>query len=110
MRNISTALFVSSLLLVSPVTVYAHGSGGQSHGTTSASEIANKATEKVKSLVESGKLDKSWADVQYDRVTSNGKEWVVTFINNKISDKTKQTLHVFMGDDGTYIATNFTGK
>ena len=109
MRNISTALLVSSLFFVSPVTAYAHGSIGH-HGTISATEIAKKATEKVQSLVESGKLDKSWADVQYDKVTSNGKEWVVTFINNKISDKAKQTLHVFMGDDGTYIATNFTGK
>ena len=110
MRNISTVLLVSSLLFASPVMVYAHGSGEQSHGAASFNDIIKKATEKVKSLVESGKLGKNWADVQYDSATTKGDEWVVKYKNDKESDPAKQTLYLFFGLDGAYSATNFTGK
>ena len=73
-----------------------------------------KATEKVKSLAESGKIDKSWAGIKAVGATqktfANESEWVVTFKNEKVSDVTKQTLYLFFTLDGSYIATNFTGK
>lgn len=113
MRNISTVLLVSSLLFVSPVMAGAghdHGSGGHSHGAISGGEIIKKATVKVKSLVESGKLEKSWADVKADGASTKDDEWVVTYKNDKASDATKRTLYMFFSLDGAYIATNFTGK
>jgi hypothetical protein len=113
MRNISTALLVSSLLFVSPVMAGAghdHGSGGHSHGAISGGEIIKKATVKVKSLVESGKLEKSWGDVEADGASTKNDEWVVTYKNDKASDAAKRTLYMFFSLDGTYIATNFTGK
>ena len=110
MRNISTALLVSSLLFVSPVMVHAHGGGGQSHGPISRSEVIKKATEKVKSLIENGKLDKSWVDADAYDASTRGSEWVVTYKNDKESDTAKRTLYVFFSLDGAYIATNFTGK
>lgn len=113
MRNISTVLLVSSLLFVSPVMAGAghdHGSGGHSHGSIPINEITKKATEKVKSLIASGKLEKSWADVKADSASSRGDEWVVTYKNDKASDATKRTLYMFFSLDGIYIATNFTGK
>lgn len=117
MRNISTALLVSSLLFVSPVMAGAghdHGSGGHSHGPISSEAVIQKATGKVKSLAESGKVDKSWADSKplsaSQKTFSNEVEWVVTFKNDKVSDATKQTLYMFFTLDGSYIATNFTGK
>jgi len=113
MRNISTALLVSSLLFASPVMAGAghdHGSGGHSHGSVSGSEVIKKATEKVKSLIGSGKLDKSWADVKADGASTRGDEWVVTYKNDKASDTAKRTLYLFFTLDGMYIATNFTGK
>jgi len=110
MRNISTVLLVSSLFFVSPVIVHAHGSGGQSHGPISRSEVIKKSTEKVKSLTESDKLDKSWAGADAYDASTKGDEWVVTYKNDKESDSAKRTLYVFFSLDGVYIATNFTGK
>lgn len=117
MRNISTVLLVSSLLFASPVMAGAghdHGGGGHSHGPVSSEVVVKKATEKVKSLAESGKLDKSWAEVKASGATqktfSHDPEWVVTFKNEKENDATKQTLYMFYTLDGSYIATNFTGK
>lgn len=116
MRNISTVLLVSSLLFTSPVMAGAghdHG-GGHSHGAVSSEAVIMKATEKVKSLAESGKIDKSWAGIKAVGATqktfANEPEWVVTFKNEKLSDVTKQTLYLFFTLDGGYIATNFTGK
>ena len=110
MRNISTALLVSSLFFVSPVMVHAHGSGGHSHVPASKSEVIKKATEKVKSLVESGKLDKSWKGVKAVDALLIGDTWKVTYKNDKVSDTTKQTLYVFMSLNGAYYAANFTGQ
>lgn len=117
MRNVSTVLLVSSLLFASPVMAGAghdHGSGGHSHGPISSEGVIKKATDQVKSLVESGKLDKSWADAKPSGATqktfAHDPEWVVTFKNKKVSDVTKQTLYLFFTLDGAYIATNFTGN
>jgi len=119
MRNLSTALLVSSLLFASPVMAGAghdHGSGGHSHsqGPVSSDVAVKRATDKVKSIVESGKIDKSWADVKATGATQKTfggeTEWVVTFKNDKVSDVAKQTLYLFYTVDGMYIAANFTGK
>ncbi|MDP2762002.1 MAG: DUF6488 family protein [Sideroxyarcus sp.] len=119
MRNFSTALLVSSLLFTSPVMAGAghdHGSGGHSHsqGPVSSDVAVKKATNKVKSLVESGKIDKSWANVKATGATQktfgDRAEWVVTFKNEKVSEVAKQTLYLFFTLDGSYIATNFTGN
>ncbi len=113
MRNISTALLVSSLFFVSPVMAGAghdHGSGGHSHGPISSEGVINKANGKVNSLIKSGKLDKSWADVKAVGASTKGDEWVVTYKNDEVSDVAKQTLYVFFSLDGVYIAANFTGK
>ena len=80
MRNVASVLLVSSLLFVSPVmaaTGHDHGAGGHSHGSISSNEVIVKATQKVKSLVESAKLDKSWADIKADGAKTQDNEWVV---------------------------------
>lgn len=119
MRNISTILLVSSLFFAAPAMAGAghdHGGGGHSHshGPVSGEVAVKKATDKVRSLVESGKLDPSWADVKATGATQKTfgdvPEWVVTFKNEKISDASKQTLYLFFTLDGMYIAANFTGK
>ncbi|HQS59809.1 MAG: hypothetical protein B7Y56_15475 [Gallionellales bacterium 35-53-114] len=117
MRNISTALLVSSLLIASPVMAGAghdHTGGGHSHGPVSSEVVVKKASAKVKALVDSGKLDKSWFDVKAEgaaqKVSANVSEWVVTFKNEKENDVAKQKLYLFFTLDGMYIATNFTGK
>ena len=41
---------------------------------------------------------------------AKGPEWVVSFNNDKIKNKTKQTLYIFYSLNGHYIAANYTGK
>jgi CMP-N-acetylneuraminic acid synthetase len=118
MRTISTVLLISSFLLASPVMAGAgheHGPGGShAHGPISSDAAVKKAEKQVKSLVQKGKLDKSWSaaklveSVQKD--FGKGQEWVVSFKNDQEKDTAKQTLYVFYTLNGSYLATNFTGK
>jgi hypothetical protein len=117
MRNISTALLVSSLIFTTPAIAgsgHDHGKGGHSHGPISSEGVIKKASKHVKSLADNGKIDKSWAGIKAEGATqktySNETEWVVTFKNNNVSEPEKQTLYVFFTLDGSYIASNFTGK
>ena len=41
---------------------------------------------------------------------SNRFEWVVSYKNHAVEDKSKQTLYVFLSVTGEYLAANFTGK
>ena len=72
-----------------------------------------KAEGQVKSLIERGKLDKSWSGIKAAEATQKdfgkGQEWVVTFKNEK-AEAGKQTLYVFYTLTGNYLASNFTGK
>jgi len=73
-----------------------------------------KATAKIRQLVKKGKIPQSWASI--DAVSAEkkkfkkGSEWVVKFNNDKIEDKSKQTLYVFFSLDGHYLAANYTGN
>lgn len=118
MRTISTALIVSSLLFTPPAFAGAgheHGPGGShSYGQLTAASAVKMAEKQVKTLVERGKLEKSWADIKASEATQKdfgkGPEWVVTFKNEKVADPAKQTLYVFYTQTGSYLASNFTGK
>ena len=118
MRNISIAILASTLLFAAPAmagTGHEHGSdGSHSHGPINSDAAIKKAEKQVKSLVKSGKLDKSWAGIKaasaIQKTFGDEDEWVVTFKNDKISDASKQTLYIFYTLSGAYIASNFTGK
>lgn len=118
MRTISTALLVSTFLFTAPAfagTGHEHGPGGShSHGPISSEAAIKKAEKQVKTLISRGKLDKTWADATATGATQKdfgkGAEWVVTVKNEKAADPAKQTLYVFYTVNGSYLATNFTGK
>ncbi len=118
MHPISTALLVSTLLCAAPVFAGAghdHGpDGSHSHGPISSEAALKKADKQVKSLVERGKLDKSWANAKATGAAQKdfgkGAEWVVTVKNDQVADPAKQTLYVFFTVNGNYLAANYTGK
>lgn len=117
MRTISTALVISTLLFTSPAfagTGHEHGPGGShTHGPISATAAIKKAEGQVGSLIERGKLDKSWSGIKASEASQKdfgkGPEWIVSFKNEK-AEAGKQTLYVFYTVTGSYLATNFTGK
>lgn len=118
MRTISSALLVFSFLLTAPAMAgigHEHGPGGShSHGPMTSNAAIKKAEKQVKSLVEKGKIDKSWTDAKLVESKQadfgKGQEWVVSFKNDKEKDSTKQVIYVFYTLNGSYLATNFTGK
>ena len=114
-KLISTLMAVAGLAFAAPSFA-----GGDSdchfHGRAAASKetVSSCAVKYQQTLLENGKLDKSWATVkpgepeQFDG--AKGKEWKVIFKNPAAADKTKDTLYMFYTLQGNRIAVNFTGK
>ncbi|MDP1524419.1 MAG: DUF6488 family protein [Rhodocyclaceae bacterium] len=117
MCTISTVLVASTLLLAAPAfagTGHEHGPGGShTYGPLTATLAIKQAEKQLKTLVERGKLDKSWSGIKATEATKKdfgkGPEWVVSFKNEK-AEAGKQTLYVFYTLSGSYLASNFTGK
>ncbi len=65
-------------------------------------------------LAEHDKIDKSWADASLLEVKEKkfGKftEWVVSFDNDKIKDKSERTLYMFLNLKGRVLGANYTGN
>lgn len=88
---------------------------GHSHDPVSQSQAEEVATKSVSSLVDRGKLDKSWkatsvAKAKKKKNFGGSMEWVVSFKNENIKDPAKQTLYVFLTLGGEYLAANYTGN
>lgn len=113
-------LLLASMALVLPV----HAGGGHSHdkdgghstshGPIDSNSAKAKASRIVANLAKKGVIDKSWKGTMpakaEKKTFTKGTEWVVSFKNSELKDKTKQTLYIFYSLDGHYIAANYTGK
>lgn len=88
--------------------------GGHSHGPISAETAKARATKTMLNLAKRGVIDKSWISMTATKAEkktyAKGPEWVISFVNNKIKDKSKQTLYIFYTLNGNYIAANYTGQ
>lgn len=87
---------------------------GADHGhgeALSPTQIQDKASGLVATIIDKGQLAASWKTIKPQKVkeTSNHK-WLVTFVNPEEKDSEKQTLYMFLTLSGEYIAANFTGK
>ena len=120
-----TTLFalLATFVLISPVyagTGHAHdkdgghSNHGHGHGPIDAEKAKAKATKTMISLAKRGVIDQSWTSTQPIKVEkktfAKGEEWVVSFNNDQLKEKAKQTLYIFYSLDGHYIAANYTGK
>jgi len=118
MRNLSIFIFITTLLACPPAIAGPDHEHGHEHKhaskpVSSAVAIEN-ATTKVQQLVKTGKIDSTWSGIKANKAEQKtyekGPEWVVTFNNKKLSDKSKQTLYLFFTLSGHYIAANYTGN
>lgn len=78
-------------------------------------EAVQRANAEIARLVESSKLERSWAlnaklQTADLRAKGSAKEWALTFANDKATDAAKRTLFVFLSESGEYLAANFTGR
>ncbi|MEN8180006.1 MAG: DUF6488 family protein [Pseudomonadota bacterium] len=107
---LSLTLYLFSLVAMA-------GSGhdhGHSHDPVSQSQAVEIATKNVSRLADKNKIDKSWKAIKATKSEKKDfgghMEWVVVFNNENISDPAKQSLYIFLGLGGEYIAANHTGN
>ncbi len=114
MSKFLSVLFVSLALFSTPAFAGAGHDHGHSHGPVKSDVVAQKAKNKIATLVKAKKLSASWAQLEPTTINqktySKRPEWVITFNNPKIEDTKKQTLFIFYSLDGHYIAANYTGS
>ena len=121
MKNLTKVyLLIAAFGFTAPVYAGAGHShdkdGGHGHSSSPISEdkAKSKATRTMKSLANRGVINKSWTSAKVikaeKKIFSKGPEWVVSFNNENVKDKAKQTLYIFYSLDGHYIAANYTGK
>jgi len=91
-----------------------HSNHSNSHGPINSNAAKTKAMNMLTGLIKKGIVDKSWKGTKpanaEKKTFAKGPEWVVSFTNDKVKDKAKQTLYFFYSLDGQYIAANYTGK
>lgn len=116
--TICAALLLS--LAAAPLAM-AHGDhppppkAAECKGECTKDEVTTGVTTKIiPLLIESAKIDATWKDIKADSAEKKqfkkATEWVVTLKNDKVADKAKQTLYVFVTLDGTLAGVNFTGQ
>jgi hypothetical protein len=116
---------MKKLLIATLLTIGIIGTGGAMAGESSSCHFHGKkvateetviscAAERKEILIMDGKIDPSWEMIEQDKIElvggKKGKEWLVTFTNPAVADKTKEKLYMFFTAPGNFIAANFTGK
>lgn len=91
-----------------------HSNHGHSHGSFDSNRAKTKAMRMLAGLIKKGIIEPSWEGARpakaEKKTFAKGPEWIVSFKNDKVKDKAKQTLYIFYSLDGHYIAANYSGK
>ena len=123
---------ITALALLVSVSIYANTEQAQSHEHKHGSckhkkpdtnvavqmeadkaMIEKNAKQKVQTLVLAKKIPKSWKPVQVSKIEktkNNTNDWVVSFNNTKIKNRSKQTLYIFLSEYGKVMGVNYSGK
>jgi len=89
---------------------YYYGNGGTSYNKLNKTAITKIAKAEVKRLTLKKNIPKSWKYIPISKIKkSNSNDWVVTFNNLKIRNKSKQNLYIFVDLYGHIEGTNYTG-
>lgn len=83
-----------------------------------AEQAAIAAKIRIADLVKTQAINLSWAEIEPQSVVittrkhapNEEKQWQVTFANKTIKEPSRQVLYVFLGIDGSFRATNYTGR
>lgn len=118
MKKILKSLLASTLLTLGSMSLYAGPGTGHSHTHVAEKVTEAKAILIAKSmrdgLVKKGTISKKWSEIENSNITKKSfgevEEWVISFFNPDIEDKTKQTLYVFVSLYGKVTGANYTGN
>ena len=117
--KILKSTILASLLALGSTNLYAagaHSHGGSTHIHEKISETKAITVAKIMKdgLIKKGTINNSWQNIDASKVEKKtfgkSEEWVVTFNNLQIEDKSKQTLYVFVDLYGEVTGANFTGN
>ncbi len=104
---------LAGLLAIMPMTSFAHSNHAPVEPVT-AEQASNIAGGVVQNLVLNKKLGDSWKSVKPTpatrRDTQYGPVWVVVFKNAEETDRSKQSLSVFVDEFGSPITANHEDK
>ncbi len=92
-------------------TLQAFAGAGHSHNV-SQSTIKKNASYHLMQLAQKEKIDKSWKDAKFLNMTQRGiisKEWVASFKNSTINDKSKQVIYIYLTTYGKVKGANYQG-
>lgn len=116
MKRLILAALLALPTAVPTIAMADPGSSCHFHGKKMAAEstVLQCASQRKASLIEAGKLEKSWASVQSATITlvdgKKAKEWRVVYQNTAASDNAKSSLYLFFTPPGNFIAANHTGN
>ncbi len=89
---------------------YYYGNGGSNYKQLNKTSITKIAKAEVKRLTMKKKIPKSWKSMPVSQIhKSNTDDWIVTFNNVKIKNKSKQNLYIFVGIYGKIKGVNYIG-
>ncbi len=90
---------------------YHYGNGATTYTKLNKTSITKIAKAEVKRLTMKKKIPKSWKSMPVSQIhKSNTDDWIVTFNNVKIKNKSKQNLYIFVGIYGKIKGVNHTGR
>jgi pterin-4a-carbinolamine dehydratase len=115
---LKNVLFVSLISTGTLLAGSSHSHGSHSHVHTkdelSKQEIKKVARMQIHNLIRLAKIDTVWKETPILSMKiekfNHHEEWVVTYNNKTIQDKTKQTLYIFVSLHGKIKGSNYTGK
>ena len=116
MKTLIKTAVVTALMSVIYNPLYAHGGGNHTHERESISEerIETIATQELSRLAKDKKIARSWLSAPRLNVRKesfgNKTEWVVSYKNKLLRDKSKHILYIFVTLDGKIAGANYTGK
>ena len=94
--------------------VFAHTNAEYSREKIKAATAKKIASSEIERLVKERKIWDSWLKAKHLKVDKKKvgaeTEWVVTYKNEKIKNKKRKKLYVFINLFGDFLAANYTGN
>ncbi|WP_324171696.1 DUF6488 family protein [Sulfurimonas sp.] len=104
-------LTFTALYAKSGYDYYHYGNSGSSYKKLNKTAISKIAKAEVKKLTMAKKIPKSWKSIPISKIKKfNSNDWIVSFNNLKIKDKSKRDLYIFVSIYGRVKGANYTGQ
>ncbi len=105
------ALTFTTLYAENGYDYYYYGNDGSTNNKLNKTAISKIAKAELKRLTMTKKIAQSWKSTPISKIRkSKTDDWMVTFNNLKIKNKSKRYLYIFVGLYGKIKGVNYTGR